>query len=356
MNKTQYIAKLGPKDDVLSPFMVKYIAVAEGKDSKSYLNVILVDNTGEIEARKWQGAELAYSKIKAGDVVAVNGKVNLFQGRMQLIIQEMSKLDESQFKREDFIQKSATAPEKMYQELLSIINSLEEIYIKDLLLAILSDFEIARRLKIWQAGKSIHHAYQSGLLEHILSCSQLALTLSAHYKVNRSYVVAGCILHDLCKIYELSEGPVIEYTDEGKLIGHLVKGLEIVDQFSAKIKNFPYSVKNHIKHILLAHHGEYAFGSPKLPHTSEAYLVHLIDLMDSKMNSFEQVKSADSNIGHWSGFVKHLDRIVYKSALPTFRDYLIDESPADKNSSAKTATSSNSAMAQLLKDYKVSDE
>ena len=346
MIKTQFIENLSPKDDILSPFLVKFIATAVGKDGKAYLNVILADRSGEIEARKWQGAELALSKIKAGDIVSVSGKINLYQGRAQLIIQDMAKLESNQFKLEDFVQKAGSAPEKMYQELLTIINSLEEVYIRDLLKLILSEHEISRRLKVWQAGKSIHHAYQSGLLEHILSCTQLAQFLCSHYKVNRSYVIAGCILHDLCKIFELTEGPVVEYTDEGKLIGHLVGGVELIEEYSRKIKNFPLSVKNHLKHILLAHHGEYEYGSPKIPHTSEAYLVHLIDLMDSKMNSYQQIKAQDSNIGAWSGFVKHLDRIVYKNKLPSFTTYFEEE-----NHKAPST-----AMGKLLSDFKVESE
>jgi len=357
LNKTQFVSQLNAKDDVLSPFLVKYIGAAVGKDGKSYLNVILADSTGEIEARKWQGAELALSRINSGDVVIVNGKVNQFQNRIQLIISEMSKLDQGQFVPEDYIQKASSAPEKMFNDLTDIIKDLDEVYIRDLLLLVLSDFEIARRLKIWQAGKSIHHAYQSGLLEHILSCTTLAVTLSKHYKVNTSYVVAGCVLHDLCKIYELTEGPVVDYTEEGKLIGHLVKGLEIIDHFSSKMKNFPYQVKMHLKHILLAHHGEYEYGSPKIPHTSEAYLVHLIDLMDSKMSSFEQVKKADATTGHWSNFIKHLDRIVYKTELPSFKHYMEESSSQqveNKNQRA-TETSKKTALGNLLKDFKVED-
>jgi 3'-5' exoribonuclease len=250
----------------------------------------------------------------------------------------------------------------MYSELKAIVETLEEVYIRDLLLLILNDFEISRRLKIWQAGKSIHHAYQSGLLEHILSCTKLAVTLSPHYKVNRSYVVAGCILHDLCKIYELTEGPVVEYTEEGKLIGHLVKGLEILDLFAAKIKTFPLSMKIHLKHILLSHHGEYEYGSPKIPNTSEAFLVHLIDLMDSKMSSFEQVKKLDSSSNHWSGFVKHLDRLVYKSELPSFSSYLMEKPSSQleplsppQGKKTKSDLNNNTAFGNLLKDFKIED-
>ena len=363
LDKKQFVSQLNAKDDVLSPFLVKYIATAEGKDGKSYLNIILADRTGEIEARKWHGADTIIGQIRSGDVVIVNGKMNQFQGRLQMIVSELSKLNEDQISREDYIQKSASAPEAMYQELISIVNQLEEVYIRDLLLNILHDPEIARRLKIWQAGKSIHHAYQSGLLEHILSCTTLALLLSPHYNANRSYVVAGCILHDLCKIYELTEGPVVDYTDEGKLVGHLVKGLEIVDHFSAKIKSFPYNVKLHLKHILLSHHGEYEYGSPKTPSTSEAYLVHLIDYMDSKMNSLVQVKKQDSSVGHWSGFVKHLDRIVYKSNLPSFTDYIdetnhVESVASPKKSFPKESKSDQNpkelkhSLGSLLKDFK----
>lgn len=352
----------------MSPFLVKHIATAEGKDGKSYLNIILADKSGELEARKWHGADLIIGQIRSGDVVIVGGKMNQFQGRLQMIVADMSKLREDQFDREDYIQKAGSAPEKMFVELIEIVNSLDEIYIKELLLSVLHDPEVARRLKIWQAGKSIHHAYQSGLLEHILSCTKLALTLSPHYKVNTSYVVAGCILHDICKIYELTEGPVVEYTEEGKLVGHLVKGLEVVDEHAYKIKNFPYNVKLHLKHILLSHHGEYEYGSPKIPSTSEAYLVHLIDLMDSKMSSLEQVKKNDNNSGHWSGFVKHMDRIVYKSELPSFTSKVADgekeyaptpapNPPPAQAAPAKPAANKElkSSLGNLLKDFKVED-
>ncbi len=367
MNKTQFVDQLNSKDEVLSPFLVKYIGSAEGKDGKSYLNIILADKSGEIEARKWHGAEAIIGQIRSGDVVIVNGKINQFQGRLQLIVSELSKLSEDQFTRDDYIQKAGTAPEKMYQELLSIVESLDEVYIKELLLAVLHDQEIGRRLKIWQAGKSIHHAYQSGLLEHILSCTKLAVTLSPHYQVNKSYVVAGCILHDLCKIYELTEGPAVDYTEEGKLVGHLVKGLEIVDHFAYRIKDFPYNVKLHLKHILLAHHGEYEYGSPKVPSTSEAYLVHLIDMMDSKMSSLEQIKKNDSNTGHWSGFVKHLDRIVYKSELPSFKKHIdgqekVSSTPTPAQPAAPASPIAGKApkelkqsLGNLLKDFKVEE-
>jgi 3'-5' exoribonuclease len=182
--------------------------------------------------------------------------------------------------------------------------------------------------------------------------------------VNKNYVVLGAILHDICKIYELSQGPVVEYSDEGKLVGHLVKSVEIVDHFTSKIKGFPSVLKMHIKHILLAHHGEYEFGSPKLPQTSEAYLVHLIDFMDSKMGAFESVKHNDLNPGKWTGYIKHLDRLVYKEELPFFKEYLPErESPlketpykGKKNGGKVRNNPPSPKLGSLLSGFKVEEK
>src|SRR5665647_2040778 len=320
-----FVSDLAGKDEIESIFLVKIFNTMEGKDGKKYFNVILSDSSGDLEARLWQYSPEVEKNITKSSFVKVRGKLNFYQGRKQFIINQMDKVASSEVNEDDFIMKATQDPEVMYKKLLSIVDELNDVYIRDLIRNIITDGEIARRLKTWQAGKSIHHAYKSGLLEHILSCTELAMFLSRHYHVNGNYVVAGCILHDLCKIYELTDGINVEYTEEGKLVGHLVKGLEIVDRYSYKIKNFPHYTKMHLKHILLAHHGEYEYGSPKIPQTSEAYLVHLIDLMDSKMGAFDIIRKTDSATGHWSGFVKHLDRIVYKSDLPFYPDYIKDD-------------------------------
>lgn len=352
------IKDLLPKEDAQSIFLVKYIALAEARDGKKYLNVILSDRTGDLECRSWNNAQEIFNEIEKGQFVQVNGKTNIYQGRKQFILKSIKKLSKSEIDMDDFIQKTDKDPEKMLQELIEIIESLKDVYIRDLLMSVVSDNEIQRRLKKWQAGKSIHHAYQSGLLEHILSCTKLAVNLSPMYGVNENYVVAGAVLHDLCKIYELTDDLNVEYTEEGKLIGHLVKSLEIVDRFSYRIKDFPYQTKMHLKHILLSHHGEYEYGSPKIPQTSEAMLVHMIDLMDSKMHSFETIKRADNNTGHWSGYIKHLDRIVYKHDLPFHADYLSSSEKQSPHMSSeklkkKDVIAPKGAMADALKNFKV---
>lgn len=353
-----FVSDLSGKEEIESIFLVKIFNTMEGKDGRKYFNIILTDSTGDLESRLWNYSEEVEKQITKNSFVKVKGKLNFFQGRKQFIISQIQKVAASEVNEDDFIMKAAQDPEVMYKKLLSMVDGLKDVYIRDLLRNIITDGEIARRLKTWQAGKSIHHAYKSGLLEHILSCSELAFILSKHYKVNENYVVAGCILHDLCKIYELTDGMNVEYTEEGKLVGHLVKGLELVDRYSYKIKNFPHYLKLHLKHILLAHHGEYEYGSPKVPQTSEAFLVHLIDLMDSKMGTMEIIKKTDSATGHWSGYVKHLDRIVYKSELPFYSEYIQDEEehhePERKVVKPK-APEPKTSMAKMLSGLKVED-
>ncbi|MBI2522117.1 MAG: HD domain-containing protein [Bdellovibrio sp.] len=320
--KEQFVTDLNVKDDVDSFFLVKHIAVMEAKDGKNYLNVVLADSTGDLESRKWHNAQEVADVVTRGDYVRATGKINHFQGRLQLIIQTISKIDHREIDKSDFTPKSTSNADLMMEELLKYVADLDDVYIRDLLQIILFDTDIARRLKCWYAGKNIHHAYESGLLEHILSCTRLAAHLSSVYKVNHNYVIAGAVLHDLCKIYELSEGPLVDYTDEGKLIGHLIKASEIVDHFASKIRGFPASIKVHLKHIIISHHGEIEYGSPKVPQTAEAYLVHLIDMMDSKMNSVAKAISTDRTIGRWTGMIKHLDCVLYKHELPTHTEYL----------------------------------
>ncbi|HXH31430.1 MAG TPA: HD domain-containing protein [Bacteriovoracaceae bacterium] len=325
-----FISDLQGKEEFESIFLVKIFNVMEGKDGKKYFNIILSDSSGDLESRLWQYSAEIEKNITKGHFVKARGKLNFYQGRKQMILAGIDRVNQEDVSLDDFVMKATQDPEVMYKKLLGIVDTLSDVYIRDLLRNIITDGEIARRLKIWQAGKTIHHAYRSGLLEHILSCTELALLLSPHYHVNPNYVVAGCVLHDICKIYELTDGVNVEYTEEGKLVGHLVKGLEIVDRFSYKIKNFPHYTRMHLKHILLSHHGEYEYGSPKVPQTSEAFLVHLIDHMDSKMGALEIVKKTDSATGHWSGFVKHLDRIVYKSDLPYYPEYIQEEEFAEE--------------------------
>lgn len=336
LEKLQFIRDFKPKEAVETLVLVKHIARVEARDGKSYLNAVLSDSSGDVEARKWQGVERVVDELSRGDYAKVKGKINLYQNRIQLIIKEIEKVDEDKVDKNQFIVQSKESGSVMFEKLISLVDGLDDVYIRDLLREILFDREIERCLKIWPAGRSIHHAYQGGLLEHILSCSELALLLSPRYQCNPNYVLAGAALHDLCKIYELTPGPLVDYTEEGQLVGHLLKGIELLDHFCNKIPHFPKKTKMHLKHILLAHHGALEYGSPKRPQTVEAHLVHLIDLMDSRMNAVTESIKNDTLAGKWTAFIKHMDRVLFKEELPHHPNYLEEhEHPRPPPSNSK---------------------
>jgi 3'-5' exoribonuclease len=354
--KTQFVGEIRVKDKVSSVFLVKYISVGESRDGRPYLNLVASDKSGDVECRMWQNAREAGQEIVRGDFVQIEGKMNQFQGKRQLVIDSIQKVDADLVTREDFVSKSVKNPDAMFARLQEIVNGLDDVYIKELLNHVFSDTEVVRRLKLWPAAKSIHHNYESGLLEHILSCTELASMLAPFYRVNRNYVIAGAVLHDIGKIYEMSDGPFIDYTEEGRLVGHVVKASELIERFSHKIRGFPYQTKLHLKHIVLSHHGEYDFGSPKLPQTAEAYLFHLIDLLDSKMGSIEAIKRVDAQNGHWSSYIEHLDRMIYKKDLPGHTEFLsLDEDAAvgveapKKRASEKKSGELKQNLGDLLK-------
>ena len=348
MKKQSFVNELSKGEKVEDIFFVKYIAEASGKDGRKYLNAVLSDKSGDLEARKWSGAEEVVKNVTRGDAVSVSGKINVYQNRVQMILDKIEKIELTEELRPQLIAASSQNSAEMMDQLSEIIESLDDIYIKELLMSVINDRVINERMMRWTAGRSIHHAYEGGLLEHVLSCSQLAVSMSEHYKVNKNFVVAGAILHDLCKIYELTSLPVVDYTNEGQLIGHLAKGLELVDRFSSKIADFPRETKMHLKHIILSHHGQLEYGSPKLPLTAEANLVHLIDLMDSKMASILEIKRKDNTPGDWSGFVRHLDRMIYKKDLPTFKTKVLKEKKGEKEKKPL-----NSAISDQLKGLKI---
>lgn len=181
-----FIADLHGKEEIESVFLVKIFNTMEDKSGKKYFNLILSDATGDLESRLWNYSEEIEKQISKNCFVRVRGKLNFFQGRKQFILNSIQKVAASEVNEDDFVMKAGQNPEAMYKELLSIIDELSDVYIRDLLRNIVTDGEIARRLKTWQAGKSIHHAYKSGLLEHILSCTSLAINLSR--QIGRAHV------------------------------------------------------------------------------------------------------------------------------------------------------------------------
>ena len=172
----------------------------------------------------------------------------------------------------------------------------------------------AKAFKIGSAAKSMHHGYMGGLLEHTLGVVEICNFVAGRYKyVNKDILLAGAILHDIGKIYELTPMPHNEYSDDGQMLGHIVMGVEMVGAEVAKIKDFPHQLASLIKHLIISHHGEFEFGSPKLPSTAEAMLLHFADNMDAKLKTIEEVIDSDTSPGPWAGYQKALNRYIRKS-------------------------------------------
>jgi 3'-5' exoribonuclease len=323
MQKTQYIRDLKDKEPISSPFLIKFSAVAMGKNGKPYMNLIFQDKSGELEARIWDDVSQHAGQAVRDAFVFVEGRCQLYQGRRQIVVNKLQILREDEISPKDYIAESDLDPEALYAKLLGYVASMKDPFYKALAEAVFCDDpEIADRVKRAPAAKSMHHAYKTGLLEHVISIVGILDSLSAHYGkyLDRDLLFLGGFFHDIGKIWELSYDRVTDYTMEGKLIGHLVMGVELVDKKIRELEAqpgrlpgaFPEEKRLLIKHVILAHHGKYEYGSPKRPKCLEALVVHMIDDLDSKVNAIRMFIEQDQTPGRWTALNRSYERFFFK--------------------------------------------
>jgi 3'-5' exoribonuclease len=304
-------------------FLVVRKQAGVGRTEKPFLRVLLQDRTGQVDARVWERVEELSPLFDVGDRVRVEGQVASFQGKPQLTIERLEKF-EGEADPADFEYTPPTpAPAKgsgeaQVAQLREELARVEDPHVRALLLSFIDDPEVASRLARAPAAKEIHHAYSGGLVEHILSCVRLARRLADHYPMaDRDLLIAGAFLHDLGKIQELSwQKGNITYTDEGRLVGHLVITAQWIAERAKVITGFPKELEMHLTHLVLAHHGRLEYGSPKVPHTIEAFLVHALDEIDSRMNQMLG-QMARSPGEKWAEPQKHWERLLWKAPAPT---------------------------------------
>ncbi len=321
--KSQFVKSLKDKDSVSSPFLVKYAAVATGKNAKAYMNLVLMDSSGEVEARLWDDVAQYAGQVVRDAFVQVEGRVQSYQGRLQIVVSKMQLLREDEVQVEEYLPKSHLNADVLYRELLAFVETMKDPYYRALAEAVLrDDAEIVQRMKRAPAAKTMHHAYPVGLLEHVLSITRVLDFLASHYSgsLDRDLLFLGGFFHDIAKIWELSYERATDYTMEGKLVGHIVMGVELVDRKIRELESqpgrlpglFPEEKKLLVKHLILAHHGKMEYGSPVLPQCLEALVVHYIDDLDSKMNAIGKFMEADQNPGPWTLLNRHYERFFYK--------------------------------------------
>ena len=310
----KFITELKDNDHVLGHYLCKFKQSLKTRAGKTYYSLKLQDKTGAVDAKVWELTK-DIQDFNEGDVIKIDATALSYQGEIQIKIHKLRRSQEGEYVISDYIPTTEKDVEEMYRQVVELVNSIENPYIKTLLENILIKNEArAAAFKTHSAAKAMHHGYMGGLLEHILSVAQICDFMSSRYKyVNRDLLLAGAFLHDIGKIYELSPMPQNEYTDDGQMLGHIIIGIEMVVLETAKIENFPHELASLIKHLIISHHGEFEFGSPKLPSTAEAILLHYADNMDAKLKTIEEVLDRDTGPGPWAGYQKALARYIRKS-------------------------------------------
>jgi 3'-5' exoribonuclease len=280
------VAELASRENqkVVGFFAAVSKQVRTNREGGRYFALILGDRTGQIDGRMWEIAEAG--EFEPGDVVKVRGEVCRFNERLQIKVEKIRRAAAGEYELSDFVPQSQRDIGEMWAELEAWVASFGDPDLKALLEAFLHDPEIARELREAPAAKGLHHAWIGGLLEHILSLMGMAELAARHYpEVNRDLLLTGVVLHDIGKLRELRWGTSFDYTMEGQLLGHITIGIGMIEQKIAGIPNFPAAKRLLVEHLVLSHHGEYEYGSPKLPMTAEAVLLHYLDNLDAKMQT-----------------------------------------------------------------------
>ncbi|MCX7769767.1 MAG: HD domain-containing protein [Proteobacteria bacterium] len=326
----KFINELKENDHVENVFFVAEKSLGTGKTGKSFLSLKLSDKSGILDGKIWDRVEHFNNLFERDDFVFIKGIIQSYQGTFQIIISDIRKAQEKEINLEHFIPDSGKDIEKLWQAFLDECSIIKDPYLKKLFSKIfIEDQEIQEKFRNYPAAKSLHHAYKGGLLEHSLNIVKLAKYICNFYEynINRDLLVIASALHDIGKIYELNFSYITSYTTDGKLLGHIILADELIIRKSFLIENFPQKTLNLLRHILISHHGEYEYGSPKRPKTLEALIIHFLDNLDAKINGFISALEKDTQNGDWTGVVKSFDRQLYKGTINgEYEDEVVSES------------------------------
>lgn len=311
----RFIEELREGENLMEHYLCKSKQTFKSKNGKSYLSLKLQDKTGIIDAKVWE-LNNSINSFNEGDFIKIDGIVTIYNNNKQLNVKRIRKSEEGEYFPEDYIPSTSRNIEEMHKDLIAFIYTIENVHIKKLLEKIYIDHEeISKKIKTHSAAKTMHHNYLGGLLEHTLSITQLCDFLAKQYPfANRDILICTAMLHDIAKIMELSDFPSNEYTDAGQLLGHIFMGAELIGKVASTIDGFPVQLENLLKHSILAHHGEMIYGSPKIPETVEAHLLHCADNLDAKVKMYEDmINGAENTQSNWVGYNRMLERNIRNS-------------------------------------------
>ena len=319
--KRVWIKDLRAGSDLEEMYAVRTVDIRQRRGGGPYLAATLGDRTGEVTALVWQNVDRFRGVLESGNVVTVKGQVQRYNQQLQIVVRHAEVVPEACVDEELFLRSSSIDPALLWKRLMDVIEEVGDPDLRRLLSLVFSDPEVEERFRVAPAARSMHHAFRSGLLEHTMSVAATAGLLAGHYGLDADLVMVGALLHDLGKIWELEIGASIEYTDDGRLIGHLPMETLFVEKKIGELEDFPRETRRQLLHILLSHHGEYGFGSPRRPKTPEALLVHMADNLDSKMaGMLEAITAGGSGNEAWTPYSRILERHIYRRRLHTEDD------------------------------------
>ena len=312
--KSPYVNELEPNRVITTSFLVHSKEIRQKKTGELYLSLLLGDRAGELDAKMWDNVQEVLDDFNRDDFVKVKGMIQIFHNRPQLTIHKVRRMDESEIDFADYFPSSKRNPDEMWAELRGIVAGLGNPHLKALLEAMLDDEDVASRYRRAPAAKQIHHAFLGGLIEHVLSVCALARLTAAHYPtIDYDLLATGAILHDIGKIYELNYERGFSYSNEGQLIGHISIAMRMVGDRLRGLPDFPPRLRTLVEHMILSHHGQLEFGSPKLPQFPEALLLHYLDDMDSKMECMRYLIDGDGqSTSCFTSYNMALERSVFK--------------------------------------------
>jgi 3'-5' exoribonuclease len=309
----RFVSELAAGSTIDEVFLLAERNTAYKKDGNPFLNVTLSDRTGQVKGVVWDQVERILAAASEGDFVHVRAQVGEYRGSLQAVIKDMVRVPPEQVDAGDFLATTARDVGKMMDRLREMTGRMKTPHLKALFDAFWADTAFVAAYRRAPAAKHMHHAYIGGLLEHTLSMAVLSETIAGHYSgVDRDLLLAGVILHDVGKIRELAYTNSIDYTDEGRLLSHIVIGLSMLDEKLKQVPDFPTDQAHLLKHMIVSHHGAREFGSPEPPKTIEAVLLNYIDEMDSRVNSIREYVAKDPSEGSWTPYHRLLERHFYK--------------------------------------------
>ena len=315
-----YVKDIQAGQQIQDTYMVTQPVLRNTTKGDLYIAMFLSDKTGKVNSRMWQATQELYQALPTEGFVAIRGKSELYQGNMQLVVNDIQVVEPDQVRLMDYMPRTENNIGEMFDQAKAILGTIENKDLKLITDAFLNDQELMKQFCIAPAAMMMHHNYLGGLLEHTLNMLNVAQVLFPLYpKIQKDLVLAAILLHDMAKTQELSYKIGFSYTDRGQLLGHIIQGTQMITQKADDLKAdgtpIDPEILDCLLHIIVSHHGQYDFGSPKLPATPEAFMVNYIDNLDAKMNQTMTLIENEPGDDNWTAYQRSLETKLYRNRV-----------------------------------------